>query len=171
MSERRLPTRLGRELLKRNLSVACAESCTGGLLCSLLTDVPGSSAYVCGAVVAYTNEIKERLLGVNKDTLQRYGAVSRETAVEMAEGIRAKTEADIGVSTTGLAGPMGDGVNPVGTVCVAVSGANGTNKAIYHFTGSRLSVKHQAAEKALLMIWDYLFGEALPSKVSAPLSL
>ncbi|MBR3458541.1 MAG: nicotinamide-nucleotide amidohydrolase family protein, partial [Selenomonadaceae bacterium] len=96
---------VGRGLLQKGWSIACAESCTGGLLTSRLTDVAGSSAYVKGSVVAYSNEIKARLLGVSEETLRIYGAVSEHTAAEMSEGIRRTIGVDVGVGITGIAGP------------------------------------------------------------------
>src|SRR3990170_8442655 len=98
-------TEIARKLVKKRLTLAVAESCTGGLLSSTLTDVPGSSKWFKGGVVAYTNEIKTRILGVRAKTLKKYGAISKETALELAKGVRKKLKTDIGVSITGLAGP------------------------------------------------------------------
>ena len=100
-----LEEKVGRLLLKKHMTIACAESCTGGLLTSRLTDIAGSSAYVMGSVVSYTNRIKEALVGVRHETLAAHGAVSEETAREMAEGIRKAIKTDIGVGITGIAGP------------------------------------------------------------------
>lgn len=111
-----------RELLHQNKTVACAESCTGGLIAKRLTDIPGSSAAVKGGFVTYTNEMKMSLLGVSEETLERYTAVSEQTAAEMARGARFRTGADIAVSTTGYAGPGGGTEEcPVGTVFVGIS--------------------------------------------------
>ncbi len=110
------------ELLRQNKTVATAESCTGGLIAKRLTDIPGSSAAVLGGFVTYTNEMKMAMLGVASDTLERYTAVSEQTAAEMARGARLRTGADIGISTTGYAGPGGGTEDcPVGTVFVGIS--------------------------------------------------
>ncbi len=147
----------GRLLAEQGLSISCAESCTGGLLTSRLTDVAGSSAYVKGSIVSYSNEIKEKLVGVKSATLSRYGAVSEQTAREMAEGIRTAVETDIGVGITGIAGPDGGTPKkPVGLVYIAVSGKNGTVVKENHFNGTRSEIKLQTTEKALKMIEDYI---------------
>ena len=115
-----------RALLSRGLTVATAESCTGGLIAKRLTDIPGSSAAVVGGFVTYTNEMKMAMLGVLRDTLERYTAVSEQTAAEMARGARRKTGADIALSTTGYAGPGGGTADcPVGTVFVGISTKDG----------------------------------------------
>ena len=110
-----------RELTEKHLTVAAAESCTGGLMLKRLTDIAGASACVSGGFVTYTNEMKMNLLGVKADTLAQHGAVSAETALEMARGARRVSGADIGVGITGIAGPGGGTEEkPVGTVYVAV---------------------------------------------------
>lgn len=147
----------GRLLAEEKLTIACAESCTGGLLTSRLTDVAGSSAYVKGSVVSYSNEIKERLVGVKSATLSEYGAVSKQTAGEMAEGIRKAIETDIGVGVTGIAGPDGGTPQkPVGLVYIAVAGSHGTVIRENHFKGTRSEIKLQTTETALEMIKDYI---------------
>ncbi len=111
---------IGRMLCDQCLTIAAAESCTGGYLSHLITSVPGSSEYFVGSVIAYENTIKEALLGVNHQTLMDHGAVSEQTALEMAAGVRIKTGANIGVATTGIAGPGGGTPEkPVGTVWIA----------------------------------------------------
>ena len=102
-----LSVETGRILHAAGLTIACAESCTGGLLTSTLTDVPGSSSYILGSIVSYSNDVKSRILHVAEDTLAGYGAVSEETAREMAEGIRRLMQTDLGVGITGIAGPDG----------------------------------------------------------------
>ena len=105
------------KLRERGLLLATAESCTGGLCAKRLTDVAGASQVFCGGVVSYTNDVKMRLLGVKEETLAQFGAVSGETAREMAEGVRKATGADVAVSVTGVAGPSSDEMgNVVGTV-------------------------------------------------------
>ena len=145
---------VGRLLTGQHKTIACAESCTGGLLTSRLTDVPGSSAYVMGSVVCYTNAVKERLAGVRHETLMAHTEISAETAGEMAEGIRKIIGTDIGVGITGLAGP---GSN-AGLVYIAVCGAHGTVVRENHFRGGRCEIKQKSAETALQMIHDYLSG-------------
>jgi nicotinamide-nucleotide amidase len=112
---------LGRQLLERKLTLALAESCTGGLISHRITRVAGSSAYYLGGAVTYSNEEKIRALGVNRETLERFGAVSEETALEMSRGIKARSGASIGLSVTGVAGPSGGSPDkPVGTVWVSI---------------------------------------------------
>lgn len=156
MTEDNISARVGQILKDKRLTVACAESCTGGLLCSLLTDVAGSSAYVLGSMVTYTDEMKRKILNVQDETLRRCGAVSSETAAEMAEGVIAVTGASVGVSITGLAGPDGDGRNPVGTVYIAVGQTDNIDVVSYKFSGDRQVVKRRAATEALVMLRKFL---------------
>ncbi|WP_298591815.1 nicotinamide-nucleotide amidohydrolase family protein [uncultured Mitsuokella sp.] len=158
MNEKKtLEMRVGELLTARGLTIACAESCTGGLLTSRLTDVAGSSAYVMGSVVSYTNAIKERLVGVRHETLAAHGAVSEETAREMAEGIRHAIRTDIGVGITGIAGPGGGTVEkPVGLVFIAISGVAGIIAHKKCFTGTRVENKRSSTESALSIIVEYL---------------
>lgn len=158
-SENDLEYAVGRLLAARKLTIACAESCTGGLLSGRLTAVPGSSAYVMGGVVSYTNEVKVSHLGVKQATLDAVGAVSQETAGEMAEGIRCRMHTDIGVGITGIAGPGGATADkPVGLVYISVSGCNGTVVTRNVFQGNRQQVRWQATEKALEMVAEYAGG-------------
>ncbi len=148
---------VGQALLQKGWEIACAESCTGGLLTSRLTDVAGSSVYVKGSIVAYSNEIKARLVGVSEETLRAYGAVSRQTAAEMSEGVRRTVGTDVGVGITGIAGPGGGTAEkPVGLVYISVSGHDGTVVQEHHFLGSRAEIKRQSAEHALSMINHYI---------------
>lgn len=148
---------LGRELRARGLTIACAESCTGGLLTSTLTDIPGSSSYVMGSVVSYSNDVKSRVLGVSEETLSQYGAVSEETAREMAEEVRQLMQTDIGVGITGIAGPDGGSEEkPVGLVYIAIADRMHTIVAKNNFSGTRLENKRAAVEKALSMIHDLI---------------
>lgn len=152
-----LEEKIGRLLNEQNLTISCAESCTGGLLTSRLTDIAGSSAYVMGSVVSYTNRIKEALVGVRHETLLAHGAVSEETAREMAEGIRRAIKTDIGIGITGIAGPGGGTKEkPVGLVFIAVSGPWGTIVKENHFRGTRTEVKRQTTDTALTMACAYL---------------
>ncbi len=148
---------IGKLLIEKKLTIACAESCTGGLLTSKLTDVAGSSAYVEGAVVSYSNEIKNKILHVKEETLKNFGAVSEQTAREMAVNVRQLMNTNIGVSITGIAGPGGGTAEkPVGTVYIGVSGSNGEKIQLFQFSGTRTEIKEKSAESALKMIKDYL---------------
>ncbi|MBP5200546.1 MAG: competence/damage-inducible protein A [Schwartzia sp.] len=148
---------VGRELASHGFTAATAESCTGGLVASRLTDVAGSSEYVKGGVVSYTDEVKAEVLGVSRELLTKEGAVSEAVARAMAEGVRKKIGADFGVSTTGLAGPGGGTAEtPVGTVFIAVAGPKGTDAEKYFFTGKRGQVKFRASQAALAMLRGYI---------------
>lgn len=136
-------------------TLATAESCTGGMIGQLLTSVSGASKVYKGGVISYTNEVKHNVLGVDGDVLVRFGAVSAQTAEEMAAGARKVLNTDIAVSVTGLAGPGGDDFgNPVGTVFVGFACENKSEVKEYHFTGDRESVRRQAAEAALQLILE-----------------
>jgi nicotinamide-nucleotide amidase len=112
---------------KRKMSISSAESCTGGYLAYLLTTIPGSSAYYWGSVIAYQNQIKTDILGVRQKTIDQYGAVSEQTVKEMAEGVRRKFGTDVGVSSSGIAGPSGGTEEkPVGTVWIGYADKNQT---------------------------------------------
>ena len=154
--EDQLAARLGAALRAAGKTIACAESCTGGLVTSRLTDIPGSSDYVMGSVVSYTNDIKERLVGVRHETLAAHGAVSPETAREMADGIRRVIRTDLGLGITGIAGPGGTAAKPVGLVYIAVSSEKGTRVTENHFSGTRTEVKRQTSDAALALALDAL---------------
>ncbi len=141
-------------LTGKGLHISTAESCTGGLLSALITEVPGSSAVLDEAVVTYSNEAKMRELGVRAETLERYGAVSGRTARQMAEGICARTGAEIGVGITGIAGPGGGSEKkPVGTVYAGIS-VNGAT-SVYHLRigGTRNEVREETCR--------FVFGRLL----------
>lgn len=145
-----LPEVLGKELLSRQQTIAFAESCTGGLVSSMMTDVPGSSEYLKGSVISYTDGIKNQVLHVSKTTLAKKGAVSEETAIEMARGAREVISSDTAVSITGLAGPGGGTrKKPVGLVYIAVADASGVSCRKFNFAGSRTQIKFRAAMAAL----------------------
>ncbi len=150
------------KLIERGLTVACAESCTGGLVQKRITDIDGCSACFVGGAVTYSNEMKIKLLGVSRDTLNTFGAVSAETAIEMARGIRALTGADIGISTTGVAGPGGGSEEkPVGTVYIGLS-AEGLDKVIkpeLKYMRSRPRIRSGAASHAFNLIRQQILGE------------
>lgn len=159
VSGARLEEVVGELLAARGLTVAAAESCTGGLLTSRLTDVPGSSRYVRHAVVAYANEVKIRVLHVDAALLEAHGAVSEPVARAMAEGMRLISGADLGVGITGIAGPDGGTpAKPVGTVAVAVTAAGETRSRLYRFHGERELVKFQASQAGLDMVRRLLQG-------------
>lgn len=140
-------------LLKNALTLSAAESCTGGLVSKLLTDVPGSSQCFYGGICVYTDEIKINVLGVSRSTIENYTAVSYETAKELADRIREKFNTDIGVGITGYAGPGGGTENdPVGTVYIAASSREKYICEVCHFSGSRAEVRSQAADYALNMV-------------------
>lgn len=144
-------------LIHHKATLAVAESCTGGLLGDRLTDVPGSSQYFLEGVLAYSNAAKIRLLGVPPEIIERKGAVSRETAEEMAVGIREKSQADFGLSTTGIAGPGGaTPEKPVGRVHTALAWDGGCRVENNQFLGERGIVKRRATQKALDMLRRHL---------------
>jgi nicotinamide-nucleotide amidase len=152
------------ELLeKKNLKLAIAESLTGGMLCSELVSVAGASNVVLGSVVAYQSGLKSSALGVNSDLLSSRGAVDPEVAVQMAEGIRSRfslqlllsTDTVLGVSTTGVAGPLEQDGKPVGTVFIAVAGAQGVQVWEEHFSGDRASIRASTVQAALSHIREY----------------
>ena len=155
-----LEIRIGHLLRQRALKLAVAESCTGGLIGDRITDVPGSSEYFLGGVVAYAYEAKVALLGVSWDTLNTKGAVSRETALEMAHGALDMLKADIAVSVTGIAGPGGGTPEkPVGTAWVGLVAKEGEWTRSFQFSGDREQNKVSSANAALQMLLDYLQGK------------
>ncbi|MDO8536489.1 MAG: nicotinamide-nucleotide amidohydrolase family protein [Candidatus Omnitrophota bacterium] len=141
---------VGKVLKKFKMTMAVAESCTGGLISSRLTDISGSSDYFLMGMVAYSNKIKENILGVSADLLKKYGAVSEQVALEMAKGVRSVANTDIGIGVTGIAGPTGGTRSkPVGLVYIAlVTGKKNIVKE-FRFKGSRKAIKLQASEAAL----------------------
>jgi len=141
---------VGEILRKKRLTISAAESCTGGLVASKITNVPRSSEYFLNGIVAYSNKSKVKLLGVKDSTLRKFGAVSRETAIEMARGIRKKSGSDIGISTTGIAGPSGAAKNkPVGLVWIGYSDKNITFAKDFIYTKDRLRNKEIMSKIAL----------------------
>ena len=151
---------LGARLREKGWRIATAESCTGGLIASRITDVSGSSAYFEQGFVTYSNEAKMARLGVPKDIVATEGgpgAVSEACARAMAEGVRAAAGSDIGLSVTGIAGPTGGSAEkPVGTVYMAVATSSGTTCRHHVFGGSRMEVKARTAQTALDMVRDAL---------------
>jgi PncC family amidohydrolase len=144
----------------RGLTLATAESCTGGLVSDRITNVSGSSEYFPGGVVTYFNEAKVNLLGVLWDTLNAHGAVSEETVLEMARGARKLFKTDIGLSVSGIAGPMGGLPDkPVGTTFIGLAANNGEWARHYIWDGDRAQNKLHSAEAALQFVIDYLEGK------------
>ncbi|AHW58509.1 competence/damage-inducible protein cinA [Draconibacterium orientale] len=152
---------IGRELVKQNKKLAVAESCTGGYISHLITSVSGSSAYYNGSVTSYSNEIKEKLLGVSRENLEKYGAVSEQVAREMVEGVKRVMKADYAVATTGIAGPTGGTEEkPVGTVWIAVSGPEKTLVKKYTFIGDQRDRNIvRSGQTALQLLRRMVLGE------------
>lgn len=144
-------------LMESNLTLAVAESCTGGRISSMLTSVPGISKSLLGTVVSYNNDVKAKLLGVKEETLKNHGAVSRETAIEMAAGARKACNADLGLSVTGIAGPSGGTPQkPVGLVYIALSTDDGIFCWERRFSGNREKIQNYSAKNALNYLRLYL---------------
>lgn len=152
---------VGQELIRQGLTLALAESCTGGLIGHRLTQVAGSSAYLERGLVVYSNRAKQELLGVNEATLQAVGAVSAQCAAEMAQGARAGAGTDLGLAVTGIAGPTGGSPDkPVGTVFFGLAGPEGLRTLHTRFYGDRTMIKLQSAETALDLLRRYLEDHA-----------
>lgn len=144
---------IGRLLRKRGWMLSIAESCTGGLIGHRITNVPGSSDYFDGGVITYSNDAKMELLKVPEETIQTYGAVSRQTAVAMVEGIRKLRGVEVGIGVTGIAGPGGEtSAKPVGLVYIALSSPVRVECKEFRFHGDRELIKLQASEAALNML-------------------
>lgn len=152
---------VGEMLLKKKLTLSVAESCTGGLIGNLLTNVPGSSGYFPGGVVVYGNQAKRDLLGVSRQTLDTHGAVSDPAAREMAAGVRRALKADLGLSVTGIAGPEGGTAEkPVGTVHIGLASGDEVFSGKYRFWGKREQNKLNSAMMALDWVRRYLHGDS-----------
>lgn len=148
---------IGIELKSKGLTISTAESCTGGNISRMIISVPGSSSYYKGSIIAYSNEIKVNMLGVNIATLEKHGAVSNECAAEMAEGVRRVTGSSISVATTGIAGPDGGSdIKPVGTVCVAVSTELGSVARSFVYGTDRLLNIRRFSLAALNMVREQI---------------
>ncbi|MBS1771985.1 MAG: CinA family nicotinamide mononucleotide deamidase-related protein [Bacteroidetes bacterium] len=148
---------IGRALLEKGRTVSFAESCTGGYLSHLMTQIPGASNYFKGSVVSYLIEVKENVLGVSYQTLEELGAVSEPVAIQMVEGVRKVLNTDYSLSVTGVLGPgVDDGRNPVGTVWIAVSDGNTTVAKDFRFFYDRIRNKEMTATMAMLMLWKFI---------------
>lgn len=148
-------------LKERNETISCAESCTGGLAASNLTSLPGSSSYMMGSVTSYDVSVKEKVLGVKKETLEKFGAVSEECALGMAEGVRRLISSDWAFSITGVAGPDKSEGKDVGTVCLGFSGKGRESVAatIHLFSFGRESIRRRSTAAAFLLMKAYMDGE------------
>lgn len=144
---------VGEALRRKGLTIAVAESCTGGLLADTITDVPGSSDYFLGGIIVYDNKIKKELGGVKEETLKKFGAVSKETAIELAQGARKHFHADLAVATTGIAGPGGGTEKkPVGLVYTGIAAPKIMEVEEHRFFGNRLMIKEQAVMATLDLV-------------------
>lgn len=151
-----LARRVGEQLRAQQLTLAVAESCTGGALSDAITDIAGSSDYFLGGIIAYANEAKQRLLVVPAQVLQTHGAVSPQVAEAMAEGARRLLDADLAVAITGIAGPTGGTPDkPVGLVYIALAGEGGTRVECYRWSGSRRENKEASVRAALELVLQY----------------
>jgi nicotinamide-nucleotide amidase len=150
---------VGKLLQQKNWQLGTAESCTGGAVAARITSVPGSSAYFRGSVVAYDNDIKEALLGVNAETLAQHGAVSEATVREMAEGARARLGCDVTLATSGIAGPGGGTpLKPVGTICIACATPSGTVSRQINIDRGRQTNIEYTTQAVLILLWQQLAG-------------
>ena len=141
--------------VSKGISVAVAESCTSGLIASKLTLKSGSSAFLKGGIIAYQNDIKIKILGVDEQAILQYTEVSTEVVRQMAEGVRKSFLADYSIATSGYAGPSGGtNNNPIGTVFIAISSASGVDVERFVFSGDRQSIVNQASEKSLSLLYD-----------------
>lgn len=153
----RIEVQVGELLRQRQFKLGTAESCTGGLIGHLITNVPGSSDYYLGGTQVYSNQIKHKLLGVRSETLEKFGAVSEETVVEMACGVREILDADIGLAVSGIAGPGGGTVDkPVGLVWIGLAAPEFIGAWENHWEGSRVQIKESAADRALDLLCSFL---------------
>lgn len=149
---------IARSLIKKKLSLSICESCTGGMLGSIITSEPGSSKYFCGGVIAYSDEVKQRVVGVRQATLRKYGAVSAEVAREMAQGVLKRFKADISISITGIAGPTGGTKKkPVGLVYLCVATRQHAAVENRMFKGNRNQIRKEACTKVLRLL-KHLLG-------------
>lgn len=147
------------ELLRQNNKIlTCAESCTGGLIASLITEISGSSDIFHGSVVTYSNEIKIQELQVKKENLEQFGAVSQEVVSDMLDGVLSKFKANYAIAVSGIAGPNGGTKNkPVGTVVIGIASSNAYKKVVtYHFSGNRKTVQIQTAKTSLQNLLNLL---------------
>lgn len=149
----RLEKNIAESLTKKKLTLSVCESCTGGMLGSIITGTSGSSKYFYGGVIAYSNEVKQKIVGVRQVTLKRFGAVSAEVAREMAQGVRKKFKADISISITGIAGPTGGTKKkPVGLVYLCVAVRQHVYVERHIFKGRRSQIRKEACDNAIRLL-------------------
>lgn len=154
-----LEEKLKNLLALRRQKLATAESCTGGLVSDRITNIPGSSEYFLGGIIAYSYEAKVSLLGVSWDSLNSHGAVSRETVLEMARGARKLLQADLAVSVSGIAGPGGGtDEKPIGTTWIGLASENGEFARHFQWHGNRVENKQASSDAVLSFLLDYLEG-------------
>lgn len=148
---------IGKLLIQKHLLLTTAESCTGGMVAEVITSIPGSSSWFERGFVTYSNQAKQEMLGVRQSTLEKFGAVSAETAQEMAEGALRHSHAQISIAVTGIAGPDGGSAEkPVGTVWFALAGKNLTTKTVQQlFHGDRQTIREQATEFGLQQLTNF----------------
>jgi len=144
-------------LKEKNIKIATAESCTGGLISHTLTNISGSSEYFDRGIVSYSNKAKTKLLEVSEELLEKFGAVSEQVAKAMAEGVRKRSNVDIGIATTGIAGPTGGTKEkPVGLVYISISSTNNTIVKKFKFAGNRLENKESTCNAAINLLLDFI---------------
>lgn len=164
MDDKLQVNRIADLLTQLGYCVGIAESCTGGLVSHIITNVPGASRYLKGGIIAYSNDVKQDVIGVREDTLTNFGAVSLETVLEMAAGVRRLLSTDIGLAVSGIAGPGGGTIDkPVGMVCIGIDADNIAHAETFYWSGDRESIKRQASWQALKMLADFLDGLCNPS--------
>lgn len=159
--DKRPEEKIGALLRRRKATLSVAESCTGGLIAHRITNVSGSSDYFEMGIVSYSTRSKGGFLGIPERDIDRYGAASRRVAEKMAQSIRLRAKTDIGLATTGIAGPLGGTrATPVGTVFIGLDHEGGTEVREFHFGGNREEIKEKASQKGLEMLMDYLMGNS-----------
>lgn len=150
---------IGDRLREKKWTLSIAESCTGGLICDRITDVPGSSDYFMGGMVNYSNGSKQKHLGVPMKDIRKYGAVSPQVAKKMAQGVRKAFGTTFGLSTTGIAGPTGgSNEKPVGLVFIAISDTKNTTVKMEIFKGSRREIKRESTRRSLKYFYDFILN-------------
>jgi nicotinamide-nucleotide amidase len=158
--DRSLQEVVGELLREKGYTLSVAESCTGGMLGEFITQVPGSSDYFCGGVIAYNVDVKKKILGVESELIESYGVVSEEVAKAMAMGVRSLLGSDLGLSVTGWAGPEGGTPEcPVGTICIGLDGGEGQYALRRRLPGNRQMIRGIASNAALALLRAYLAGE------------
>lgn len=149
----KLSRQIGTILTDKKLTISTCESCTGGMLGSIITKTPGSSTYFLGGITAYSNDVKQRIVGVQAHTLKKYGAVSAAVAEEMSSRVRRRLKTDIGLSITGIAGPTGGTTKkPVGLVFISIADKKNIITKRFVFKGTREHIRRRACREALLLL-------------------